>query len=57
MIQAVPRSNSDPVDVIRDRKSVAKHIEIIGVKNENIEIEFRKLIKTVRHMEDSIIKK
>jgi len=53
MIQAALRISSDPVEVIRDRMKMTKHIEITGVKKENAEIPFRMLIRTVRQTVDS----
>ena len=54
-MQAVLRISSDPVEVIRDRMKMTKHIEITGVKNENMETAFRTLMRTVRQTVDSSI--
>lgn len=49
----VLRISSDPVEVIRDRMKMTKHIKITGVKKENMEIPFRTLVRTVRQTVDS----
>jgi len=54
-MQAVLRISSDPVEVIRDRMKMTKHIEITGVKKENMETAFRTLMRTVRQTVDSSI--
>ena len=54
-MQVVLRISSDPVEVIRDRMKMTKHIEIIGVKKENMETAFRTLMRTVRQTVDSSI--
>ena len=54
-MQLVLRISSDPVEVIRDRMKMTKHIKITGVKKENVEIPFRTLVRTVRQIVDSMM--